>query len=92
MCLIQCLIFNAHLYLSGVWLGVNLKVDNEKTCVAKRLDYKVTQVLLMLKLSYTKGGVGRLEINFFGWAKLTLHRPIQGLGHLIFMCIPYFKS
>ena len=30
--LIQCLIWNGHLYLSGVWLSVNLRMDNKKTC------------------------------------------------------------
>ena len=55
-----------HLYLSGVWLGLNLRMDNEETRVEKKLDYKVIQVLLMPKLSYTKSGVGRLKVGFLG--------------------------
>ena len=26
------------------------------------------------------------------WAKLALHRPIQGLGTVESMCTPYFRS
>ena len=39
MCLIQLLILIGHLYLIGVWLGVNLRTDNKKTCVQKALAY-----------------------------------------------------
>ena len=26
-------------YLSGIWLGVNLRTDTNETCVKKRMDY-----------------------------------------------------
>ena len=30
---------NGHLYLSGIWLGVHLRMDTKKKCVEQRLDY-----------------------------------------------------
>ena len=33
------LILNGHLYLSDVWLGVNLRIDTKETCVDMGLDY-----------------------------------------------------
>ena len=36
-----------HLYLSGVGLGVNLKMDTKKTCVEKRLVYVLKIVNLI---------------------------------------------
>ena len=39
MCLILCLVLNKHLYLGGVWLGLNLRINTKKTCVETRLDY-----------------------------------------------------
>ena len=39
MCLIECLILYIHLYLSGVWLGVNLRTYTKHVCVEKGLDY-----------------------------------------------------
>ena len=36
--LIRLLILNGHLYLSGVWLGVDLRMDIKKACVKKKLD------------------------------------------------------
>jgi hypothetical protein len=35
----QYLILKGHLYLSSVWLVVNLRMDTRKICVEKRLDY-----------------------------------------------------
>ena len=31
--LIQSKVLNKHLYLSGIWLGVDIYMDNQKTCV-----------------------------------------------------------
>lgn len=39
MCQIQCVILYKHLYLSVVWLALNLCVDTKRTHVEKRLDY-----------------------------------------------------
>ena len=39
ICLTQWLILIGHLYLSGVWLGVNLRTNTQNTYVEKRLDY-----------------------------------------------------
>ena len=38
MCIIWVVTLNNHLYLSGVWLGVNLRTDIKSTCIKKRLD------------------------------------------------------
>ena len=32
-------ILNKHLYLSGVWLSVDLRTDTKKSCIGKRSDY-----------------------------------------------------
>ena len=39
MILIRLVILIAHLYSSGVWLGLNLRTDIKKTCLMNILDY-----------------------------------------------------
>ena len=35
------LLFVRQLYLSGAWLGVDLRADTKKSCVYKRLVYRL---------------------------------------------------
>ena len=42
-----------HLYLSGVQLGVDLRMHTEKICVQKRLDY-VLKTFKLFKVQYSK--------------------------------------
>jgi len=44
MCQIQILNFSGHLYLSSVWLGVDVRMDAKKTCVYERLCYMLRTV------------------------------------------------
>jgi hypothetical protein len=35
MCLMDFLVSDGHLYLNGVWVGVNLKTNTTKTCIER---------------------------------------------------------
>ena len=35
MCLFGFMLLNVHIYLSDVWLDVNLRMDTKKMCVGK---------------------------------------------------------
>ena len=37
MCIPRCLVLKEHLYLSGEWLGVDLRTDTKTTCVEKMI-------------------------------------------------------
>jgi hypothetical protein len=45
MCLIPTRHYSRHLYLSGMWLGVDLRMDTRKTSVSKRLDCLLKNML-----------------------------------------------
>lgn len=36
MCIIKCLFLNGHMYLSGIWFGVNLRTDKKTTTCFER--------------------------------------------------------
>ena len=43
--LIQFIILNGHLYLSGVWYSVYLNTDIKKTCVKKKIVQNLLNIL-----------------------------------------------
>ena len=44
------LILNKHLYLNDAWLGVNQRADTNYTCVEKRVDCVLQNLLINLDL------------------------------------------
>ena len=48
MHLVWGLILNEHLYLSGEWLGVDLRTDTKKTRVENILEMQVHNILTIL--------------------------------------------
>ena len=48
MCLIQCLSLNGHVYLSDIWLGVNLRTDQKNDMCRKEIGPHFSIVLIIL--------------------------------------------
>jgi hypothetical protein len=41
---------DTYVYVSGMWLGVNLRTNTKRTCVHKRLDFVFKNMLTILGL------------------------------------------
>ena len=41
---------DTYMYVSGLWLGVNLRTDTKRTCVHKRLDFVLKNMSIILGL------------------------------------------
>jgi len=58
MCSIRSFLTIGHLYLSGMWLGVNLRTDTKKTCIFRRIRLRAQNMPTILgsKAKSLRGG------------------------------------